>query len=170
MQSKNKVTHTGDKKKKPYIRSIYDRHTKVKTKDYGKSRTQQHFTEATQVNNIIQKHTSNGIEQDGNIGTRKATFGNYTGVDFREMQTKLAQANETFDALPGKIRKRFDHDVSKLIEFVQDDNNLEEAKTLGFLKEPEKEEPPIEVRIQKDPFQTPDAPKELGQPSEPKAQ
>lgn len=152
-------------KPKIIVRNAYSEQPKPKIKDYGKSRTQQHFTEESLINNIMQKHTS-GILADANQN-RTAQFGNYDGETFREMQTKLALANEQFLELPIKIRKRFDHEVANLLDFAHDEENREEAIEMGWIipPEPEKEAKPVTVIIQKDPFSTPEAAKADPEPS-----
>lgn len=50
------------------------------------------------------------------------------------------EAKERFDTLPVAIRNRFRNSPAELWDFVQDENNYDEALKLGILKKPE---PPV---------------------------
>ncbi len=119
------------------IQSIYNRDNKMVSKEPGKSKTQQHFTEESNINTIMKKYARTGILGTGN-GTRKPQFGDYTGVDYREMQTKVAEQAEVFDAMPSKIRNRFGNNVGNLLDFISKKENKEEAIKLGLVEAPPK--------------------------------
>ncbi len=130
---------------KTEIRSIYNRPIHRKKKDMGKSRTQQHFTEESKMSTIMAKYTKTGIIGTG-LGTRKPQFGDYTGVDYREMQNKIIAGSELFMTIPSEIRKKFDNRVDLLLDFIDKDENRAEAIQLGLIVEPEKApQEPIKV-------------------------
>jgi phage internal scaffolding protein len=54
-------------------------------------------------------------------------------MSYHEMQNVIADANSAFASLPATVRARFENDPAKYIEFVSDENNLEEARELGML-------------------------------------
>ena len=45
----------------------------------------------------------------------------------------LSNARESFAMLPSSIRKRFDNDPGLLLAFLDDENNREEAFSLGLI-------------------------------------
>lgn len=66
--------------------------------------------------------------------------------DLRTVLDMGREAKERFNALPARLRGRFDNDPAKLWDFVNDPDNGEEAVHLGLLqRKPEPEETPIPV-------------------------
>ena len=65
-------------------------------------------------------------------------FGEFDSVqDFQTAQDIILRANEQFASLPSKVRARFDNDPAKLLEFVSNKDNLDEAVRLGIALAPE---------------------------------
>lgn len=65
-------------------------------------------------------------------------YGDFTNVgDFLDCQTRINHAEEQFMSLPSDLRRRFHNDPAEVIEFVNDPDNLEEARELGLLPKPE---------------------------------
>lgn len=63
--------------------------------------------------------------------------------DLQSSMLKIQEADELFMAYPAEIRERFDNDKVKLVEFLADEANYEEALKLGLVqKRPEVEAPP----------------------------
>ncbi len=121
------------------ISSIYNREiTKETFVKYEPTKTQQNQIKEQDINFIMSKYAETGIIGDG-LGTRKPQFGDYTGVDFREMQTKLAESNQIFEALPSGMRTRFENKVENLLDFIDDEQNRDEAIKWGFLPQPPEE-------------------------------
>jgi len=57
--------------------------------------------------------------------------------DYQSAANAVIAANQSFAALPAKIRNRFNNDPAALLAFIEDDANAEEAYALGILKRPE---------------------------------
>lgn len=97
----------------------------------GVSRTQQQFKSAVNVNNIIARYSSTGVlPQD----RREAFYGDFSVVpDFQERRQVIINAENAFMALPSKLRKRFNNNAGELMEFLQDEKNLDEAIALGLV-------------------------------------
>lgn len=106
------------------------------------SRTKQSFKASCDINTILNKALKTGAVPDAMY--REGSYGDFTGIgDFQDNQLKLVRANESFMRLPSAIRKRFDNDPGKLIEFMADPDNLKEAQELGLApKDPEPEKMP----------------------------
>ena len=68
------------------------------------------------------------------VGSVEPQYGDFTTVaDFHAAQNIIAEATQSFDLLPAALRKRFDNDPAKLLEFLEDDSNREEAIKLGLV-------------------------------------
>ena len=64
-----------------------------------------------------------------------AVYGDFSSAqDYQSMMDTLVQAQEAFDGLPADIRDYFANDPAQLIEFVNDEKNLEEAVELGLVE------------------------------------
>lgn len=97
------------------------------------SRTQQEFREECNINKILEKAKKHGLPAP----TEKGFFGDFCGMDFRDMQNVLVIAQEAFMALDPKVRRRFNNDAAQLIEFIEDESNKDEAIKLGLVPAPE---------------------------------
>ncbi|AXH77462.1 MAG: internal scaffolding protein [Microviridae sp.] len=111
------------------------------TAEEGK--TQQSFKEECDINTIVETYSKTGLWGNSmRPATSQPMFGDFAEVpDFVESQRIIAQAKEQFEALPARLRKRFNHDPAELLRFVGDEANAEEAILLGIAtkKEPPKE-------------------------------
>lgn len=68
--------------------------------------------------------------------------GDFTGLpDFHAAMNMVRAAQEEFMRVPADIRARFNNDPQRLMDFVHDESNRDEAKRLGFLKD----DPPVVV-------------------------
>ncbi|QXP08071.1 MAG: internal scaffolding protein [Arizlama microvirus] len=97
-------------------------------------KTQKHFRNEVNINTIMEKARKTGKLP---IATGKAYFGDFTGMaDYQFMQTQIAMAFQGFAQLSSKIRTRFDNDPGKLIEFLNNEENKDEAIRLGIMAKP----------------------------------
>ena len=95
--------------------------------------TQQSQKDETDINKVIRRYTRTGtIER---VSKFEAKFGDATGGDFRDALELVTNAKESFYELPSNIRKRFDNDPGKLLAFMEDPLNRDEAITLGIIDE-----------------------------------
>lgn len=95
------------------------------------SKTQQHFKDEVNVNNIVKKFTETG--QVSHLNHSRAQYGEAPDVDFRSAMDIVQKAQETFDSLPSELRKRFGNDPANYLEFVQNPENIEEMYDLGMI-------------------------------------
>ena len=63
-------------------------------------------------------------------------------VDYQEALGIVAQARESFLALPSSVRERFGNNPASLIDFLNDASNRAEAISLGLLSVDKAERPP----------------------------
>ena len=56
--------------------------------------------------------------------------------DLQESLIKIQEADKLFMSFPAEIRERFDNDKVKMVSFLADENNRDEALKLGLIQEP----------------------------------
>lgn len=114
------------------------------------SLTSQSQAADTDLNVIIQRF---GIGEGAvpPVPVDPAYYGDFSNMpDLRTVLEIGRDAEAKFMALPARVRERFHNSAAELWEFVNDRENLEEARKLGLLKEPEPEVEIPRVRIVKD--------------------
>ena len=101
------------------------------------SRTKSEFKDEVNINNIVKLAVKTGALPQG---TREALHADFSEIDtYEAAQIKIAEANSAFEQLPSAVREKFANDVTNLLDFVDDENNMEEAIQMGLL--PEQEQP-----------------------------
>lgn len=95
--------------------------------------TSQADKDAADINNILRRYEKTGelpvmIERD-------PSWGDFSDVpSFQEALDIVAKAEDQFAALDAHVRRRFDNDPAKFLEFASDDKNKAEMAKLGLLK------------------------------------
>ena len=122
---------------KPSFFTAYEPPPQVNYDNIEPSLTQQHFADECDINNIVEKYMLTGILGDPLAsGSVEPQFGDFTTVaDFHSAQNIIAQATQSFDLLSAALRKRFENDPAKLLAFLEDDSNREEAIKLGLVSD-----------------------------------
>lgn len=112
-----------------------------------KTRTKSEFADEANINNIVKRCMNGGAMP---TGSRTPLFGDFSDVaDFSSAQTLIAQANAEFEQLPSDVREKFGNNVSDLMDFLDDENNLVEAQELGLAPKPESEPKTLDENTQK---------------------
>ena len=112
-----------------------------------KTRTKSEFADEANINNIV-KRCINGAAMP--TGSRTPLFGDFSDVaDFTSAQTLIAEANAEFEQLPSDVREKFGNNVSDLMDFLDDENNIDEAIALGLAPKPESEPKTLDENTQK---------------------
>lgn len=102
------------------------------------SLTRQEFRVHTDVDNVIKKYAKNGINPF--LITKDAKFGDFTSVpSYQEALDLVNSAAEHFMKFDAIVRRRFDNDPGKLLQFLSDPNNRAEALSLGLLEKPKED-------------------------------
>lgn len=100
------------------------------------------FAKEADINFLLARYKNTGslyTAEDMIKANRRPQFGDFTGIpDYQESLDKMREALSMFGELPLSVRQRFSDDPVKLLEFLQDKNNLEEAVELGLVDQPEK--------------------------------
>lgn len=106
---------------------------RVSTVNQDISRCEQSKLAECNINEIM-KRARKGIPP--RIQENRGCYGDFSDrMDFMEALTRVADAKSDFMSLPSEVRTKFDNDVSKLIEFIADPANAEQAQELGLLPE-----------------------------------
>lgn len=102
--------------------------------DPDEGRTQQSFKDECDINEIVRRFGLTGELPDD---LRMPVSGDFTGVtDFQSAMNVVRQAQEEFLRVPAEIRERFNHDPGKLVAFLGDEKNRDEAVKLGLVNPP----------------------------------
>lgn len=109
----------------------------------GNSRTKQSFREEVDINAIVARaRVSGGFSH---VNTKPVIYGDFTTVpDYMSALLIIKNASTMFEALPAVVRDRFANDPGKLMVFVSDPANADEARSLGLLKPLDVVVPPAE--------------------------
>lgn len=99
----------------------------------GVSMTQQHMGPETDINNIVSKYLRTGTLGNPSA-TRQAIFGDFTAIDYMDMQNAIADIDQQFASLSSKIRRRFNNSAYQLVRFIENPDNRDEAVKLGILE------------------------------------
>jgi len=95
------------------------------------TRAQQHHKDECDINTIMYRFGQTGQLP---VNTLNGTYGDFSGVmDYHTAMNALIASEEQFDALPSKLRARFDNQPYKLIEFLNDPKNKDQAIELGLI-------------------------------------
>lgn len=105
-----------------------------------KTRTQQQFKDQCNINVLFARYLETGEIPQVMAGLN---YGNFEGIfDFQSAMNAVRTAEGLFGQLPARIKNRFDNDPQKLLEFLADPDNKEEAQFLKLIdKEPVNNEP-----------------------------
>lgn len=118
-------------------------------------RALQEFRQDTNIRNIYKKYRKAGqnplaggfCPEDQQFLSRFASNCSDVSevpVDYHQLCENKKRIEAAVDSLPGLVKKRFGNDPQRIIEFVSDPNNREEAIELGLIQPPV-EDPPKKV-------------------------
>lgn len=129
-------------------------------------RTHQSFKDECDVNQILKRWRKSG--ELNHLNTRQPTYGDFTNpTDYLTACTQVIAAQADFDSLSARIRDRMGNDPAKLLEYLADPANNEEAIELGLIEPPPPIDPPRNPPVADPP--PPESPPEPPVPAEPPA-
>jgi len=105
--------------------------------DNGKviTMTEQGHLAECDVNNIIKKYDATGLIN--HINHFEAIYGDVSSLEFREALDLQMKVGNQFMNLPSDIRTKFDNEPAKLLAFLENPANRDEAVALGLRKGPQ---------------------------------
>jgi phage internal scaffolding protein len=114
-----------------YIVKTKEGRKKVFTINNEASKTDQQWKQDVDVNSIMKKYISGkGITHLAKI---RGTYADVSNVpDLATAMQQLKTADELFMGLPAALRAKFENDPAKMVEYLQDPKNNEEAVKLGL--------------------------------------
>lgn len=99
------------------------------------SMTHQEFQDECDINRIMDRYMRTGVLSDPMSMRKPMTYGDFSDLgDYQSNMNKVVEAREVFDRLPAKVRERFGNSPAALLSFVMDENNRDEAISLGILQ------------------------------------
>lgn len=102
--------------------------------DESESVVQQQFAEECDINTIVKRF---GITGELPNGINMPLSGDFTNVtDFQTAMNTVRQAQESFMELPAEVRRRFNNDPARVLAFLDDEANRDEAIKLGIVAKP----------------------------------
>lgn len=128
-----------------FVRNPYNYDSDQLSEDTGlacldESLTEQEHVEEADINYIAERFMRTGEMPQV---LQLPTSGDFEGIfDFQTAMNTIAAAKLEFMRLPAKIRTRFENDPAKMLEFVADDANYDEAVRLHLIPERDKLEIP----------------------------
>ena len=123
-------------KKAPFLRTPYNYDLDAASNESGlhcedATLAQQHFKDECDINNILRQFNVTGLLPETPLSPR---YGDFTGIgDYHTALNRVIAAEHEFMALPAQIRSRFDNDPAKLIDFLENQENKDEAIKLGLV-------------------------------------
>jgi phage internal scaffolding protein len=139
-------------KKSPFLRTPYNYDLDAASNESGlhcedATLTQQHFKDECDINNILRQFNITGLLPESPLSPR---YGDFTGIsDYHSALNQVIAAEDEFMALPAQIRSRFDNDPAKLIDFLDNSENRDEAIKLGLVNQPAELPQVVEVPQEK---------------------
>lgn len=133
-----------------FIRSLFNYDRDAVSVDSGlvcedESLALQSAKDEVDINTIVRKFGLTG-ELPNDI--KMPQSGDFTDVpDFHSAMNIVRAAQEEFLRVPADIRARFSNDPQRLMSFLEDPSNYDEARKLGFLADPVKEPEPMRVQV-----------------------
>ena len=132
------------------IRKPYDRHLRVTKSTSNESQVQQSMAAECDINKIMERHNKTGLVT--HINPAIPQYGDFTQVqDYHSALNQVIDAQMAFDTLPASIRAKFQNDPGQFLDYMSDDENLDEKRKLGLLPPERPKKPQDDEKIEKDP-------------------
>jgi len=123
--------------KKVFIRSGFNYDGDSVSNETGlscgdESRAIQSAKDTCDINTIVRRFGVGVTASASAVAPRYEDFSEV--VDFKSAMDAVARAGEAFDAFPSAIRAHFQNDPQRMLAFVENDSNYDEAIKLGLVK------------------------------------
>jgi len=121
-------------------------------------RVEQSHKDEVNINNIVKRHGMDLIAKTAAL--QQFTYDDNPNNDFQETMNAILKAEKSFSSVPSEIRKQFDNNPAKFMDFIHNSDNQQQLIDWGLAKAPETPQP-IEVVVTNQP-ETPPPPGEAG--------
>ena len=121
---------------KVFVRNPYNYDMALASEESGlackdPSLAQQHMKDECDINVLVERF---GVTGSMPVAPIEPSYGDFSGVgDYHTALNKIKAADEAFMALPAKIRAKFDHDPNALLNYLQNEENRDEAIQIGLI-------------------------------------
>ena len=121
---------------KVFVRNPYNYDMALVSQETGlecndPSLAQQHMKDECDINVLVERF---GVTGNMPLSPIPASYGDFSGVgDYHTALNQIRAADEAFMGLPAKLRAKFDHDPNALLQFLQNEQNRDEAIQLGLI-------------------------------------
>lgn len=107
---------------------------------------EQSHKDEVDINKIIRRHGVDMIQKTALLRSSDYTFDDVTGNDFTEALHKIMKAKASFESLPSAVRKEFDNNPARFLDFIQNPDNAGRLVEMG-LAAPPPDSGPVKVMI-----------------------
>jgi len=116
------------------------------------TKTEQSHKTEVDINNIVAKHGTELISKVAKL--QQFTYDDVTGNDFQESMNVILKAKESFSLVPSEIRKHFDNDPAKFMDYIHNPENKDQLVSWGLM-EKEQVIQPMHVIVDNPAVETP---------------
>ena len=120
---------------------------------------EQSHKDEVNINNIVKRHGVDLIAKTAAL--QQFTYDDNPNNDFHETMNMILKAKDSFSSVPSEIRKQFDNDPAKFMDFIHNGDNQQQLIDWGLAKAPETPQP-VEVVVTNQPETPPPTPGEAG--------
>lgn len=119
---------------------------RVLTEMRGPSKTRQEFTEECDVNTIMDRYMKTSVFPFKEPGP--PVYYDFVGMpDLQNALADLHRADDAFMQLPAKVRKEFDNDPVRFVEFATNEDNLKQLRDWGLAAPEKAPDAPMRVEV-----------------------
>lgn len=121
---------------KVFVRNPYNYDMALASQESGlvcqdPSLAQQHMKDECDINVLVERFGVTGQLPQTPL---EPSYGDFSGVsDYHTALNAIKAADTAFMGLPAQLRAKFDHDPNALLQFLQNEQNRDEAIMLGLI-------------------------------------
>lgn len=133
---------------------LYRPHERVSIEFGEDSRTRQEFAAECDINTIMARYTKAGVVSHVNPAAPR--YLDLAGLpDFQSAMQIMIDADQAFAGLPAAVRREFDNDPAKFVDFATDAENLAQLREWGLAPPEKAPEGPMRVEVVNPPSNDP---------------
>lgn len=139
-------------------RSAFRPHERVQFDTGAVSMTRQEFAAECDVNALMSRFEKTGVWPLPPNDAKPAFFDATEVPNFHEAMEFMIAAENAFMSLPAIVRKEFDNDPEKFVEYGSKPENIGRMREWGLAPPEATPEPPMRVEVVNPPSSSPEAP------------